>query len=253
MPLSVRHIAALGFGIVCASGAASAEQGALRLHFEPQAQTDADPGTAPTLEEMLSMTPRVSGLQLNLDTPAAQDDQGSRVRLDYGDRTSGVGYQVFGSVGDAPGGRFGISGLQPRRLDLGAPESAPLSLAGPAEAQNGQWRVGGRIDYAGFTFGADMAREWKLDQGASVRDYRLGMSYGGDEWRVGMQYMRSLSGNQERLTAVSDAVELGGAWNVAGSVNLVGGVQLWDQTDPTALDADSQRAALIFLGTRIQF
>lgn len=256
MPLSNRHILAIGLGLSCAAGAAAqAQEGTLRLNLQAPAKDASvqDAPAAATLDELLSMTPRASGLNLNLDADRAHAEDMPDVRLDFGDQAAGVGYQIFGSVGDARGDRVGISGLQAQGLSLGAPASGPLALAAPDDSRGGEWRVGGRIDYAGFSFGADMAREWRLAEGAGVRDYRLGMSYGGEDWRVGMQYMRSLSGDQQRLTAISDAVELGGVWNVSRSVNLVGGVQLWDQEDISSLDSDSQRAALIFLGTRIQF
>lgn len=255
MAPAARHILPLVLGLACAAGAAAAEEGTLRLHYQaPQQAAPAAGGpTSATLEEMLSMTPRVNGLNLRLDAEESADEATPRVRLDYGAENDGVGYQVFGSVGDTATDRVGISGLESQSLSLGAPETGSLSLAQPQSGQDGEWRVGGRIDYAGFTFGAGMTREWRMTRDTDFRDYRLGMSYGGEDWRVGMQYMRSLAGSQERLTAISDAVELGGVWSLNRSVNLVGGVQLWDQNDLSDLDSESERAALIFLGTRIQF
>jgi hypothetical protein len=249
----MRTFLIIAAGLVAASAAVSEE---LRLNFDnAPTLTVEDPASVATLDDLLSLTPRLSGLNMTveaLDQGAA--DTGA-FRLGYGQSAGGVDLNVFTGIAGVDGGRFGHSRMQPmggpRELSL---EDDLILSSDPALAgRDSLLQVGGSIGYGGLSFGADFARETRLQNQAEYRDYRLGVGYRGADWGVRMQYMRSLSSGQETLLGVSDAIELGGVWSVTGSVDLVGGIQFWDQQTLGDLDASNDRDALVFFGTRIQF
>lgn len=212
---------------------------------------------APALIDLLSLTPRDGGepgAALNLSVEPSGTETGSpRVGIDFSDRAMGLDFTVFGSVGDTAQ-RYGVSSLAPAepvsRFGLSAASVDPTFDPERGNA----WQVGGRIGYDGFSIGADLAQGDDLKLGRLLTDYRLGMSYAGSNWQVGLKYVRSLSERQQQQQPdTADALEIGGAWQLTGSVGLVGGIQFWDQGPSDALDSETSRDALIFFGTRIQF
>lgn len=211
---------------------------------------------APALIDLLSLTPRDGGepgAALNLSVEPSGTETGSpRVGIDFSDRAMGLDFTVFGSVGDTAQ-RYGVSSLAPAepvsRFGLSAASVDPTFDPERGNA----WQVGGRIGYDGFSIGADLAQGDDLKLGRLLTDYRLGMSYAGSNWQVGLKYVRSLSERQQQQPDTADALEIGGAWQLTGSVGLVGGIQFWDQGPSAALDSETSRDALIFFGTRIQF
>lgn len=211
---------------------------------------------APALVDLLTLTPRDGGQSaggLNLSVEPAETQAGiSRVGVDFTDRALGVDFTFFGSVGDtAP--RYGVSSLAPAEpVTRFALSAASVDPTFDPERGNA-WQVGGRIGYDGFSFGADLAQGDDLVLGRLLTDYRLGMSYAGANWQVGLKYVRSLSERDQQIPDIADALEIGGAWQLNGSIGLVGGIQFWDQGPSAGLDSETNRDALIFLGTRIQF
>lgn len=251
-----RIVSALSICFVAAiplSGA-MADEGKLRLNFDNAPTLTAEPsGPDITLDELLSVSPRTEGLKMSLETQPDGPAESPLFGLGYGDQAYGLSYELFTSFAGRSANRFGLSGLNTGGVGRGITLNSDLSLGPRADDDGRLWQVGGKLGYGGFEFGADFARESSLTDQAEYRDYRLGLSYAGDSWRVGMQYMRSLQdGGQDNLLGVADAIEFGGVWSVSNSVYLVGGVQFWDQQELSITDGQS-RDALIFLGTRIQF
>lgn len=211
----------------------------------------------PALIDLLSLTPRAgglgtTGLNLSIATENA-GASGTRVGLDFSDRALGVDYAVFGSVGDTPD-RNGVSSVATAdtisRTTLSAASVDPTFDPERGSA----WQVGGRIGYEGFSIGAGLAQGDDQRLRRLLTDYRLGLHYAGSNWQVGMSYVRSLSESDAATQPdVADALEIGGAWQLNGSIGLVGGIQFWDQGPADGLDSETSRDALIFLGTRIQF
>ncbi|WP_416898732.1 MAG: hypothetical protein ACMVY4_03090 [Minwuia sp.] len=229
-----------------------ADEGKLRLNFEqaPAATLDGRQGGL-TVDELLSVTPRSKSLNIDTDNVGPSGRDLPQVRLGYDDEAFGVEYRLFTNIGGDTD-RTGISGLGSRGLGRGISLNDDLSLSDAAGDDGGLLQIGGRLGYGGFSVGADFGRESRLRDQAEYRDYRLDLSYGGQNWRVGMQYMRSLQSREESLLGVADALEFGGVYNLNRSIDLVGGVQFWDQQNLSDLDEQS-RDALIFVGTRIQF
>ncbi len=210
---------------------------------------------APALIDLLSLTPRAggsgdTGLNLSIATPEAG---GTRVGIDFSDRALGVDYAVFGSVGDTPD-RIGVSSVA-----AAEPVSRTILSAASVDPtfnpeRGSAWQVGGRIGYDGFSIGAGLAQGDDQRLRRMLTDYRLGLRYAGSNWQVGMSYVRSLSEtNAAAQPDIADALQIGGAWQLNGSIGLVGGIQFWDQAPADGLDSETSRDALIFLGTRIQF
>lgn len=252
--MSVRKLAisALVLSAAALSGV-SAEESKLRLNFDNAPTVSLGPSTISetTLDELLAVSPRVEGLNMSLSAPESSSD---RTELDVGfsDRAYGLNYELFTSFAGSGADRFGLSGLNTGGIGRGLSLNEELSLNPDAPSDSRMWQVGGKLGYGGFSVGADFARESSLTEQAEYRDYRLGVSYAGNSWRVGMQYMRSLQASQESLLGVADALEFGGVWSLSSSIDLVGGVQLWDQQALSVTDGQS-RDALVFFGTRIQF
>ncbi|MDF1722097.1 MAG: hypothetical protein P1U65_15605 [Minwuia sp.] len=216
-----------------------------------------DDRDAPALIDLLSLTPRaggsgVTGLNLSIETSEAGAG-GQRVGIDFSDRALGVDYSVFGSVGDTPD-RNGVSSLTTAAA-ISRPGLSVAAVDPTYDPERGSaWQVGGRIGFDGFSIGAGLAQGDDQRLRRSLTDYRLGLRYAGSNWQVGMSYVRSLSeGAATTQPDVADALEIGGAWQLNGSIGLVGGIQLWDQGTATSLDSETSRDALLFLGTRIQF
>lgn len=212
---------------------------------------------APALIDLLSLTPRAggagaSGLNLSVETPDA-GTSGTRVGLNFSDRALGVDYAVFGSVGDTPD-RNGVSSVAAADT-ISRPALSAAAVDPTFDPERGSaWQVGGRIGYDGFSIGAGLTQGDDQRLRRLLTDYRLGVRYAGSNWQVGMSYVRSLSeSNATTQPDVADALEIGGAWQLNGSIGLVGGIQFWDQGLSDGLDSDTSRDALIFLGTRIQF
>ncbi|WP_281019258.1 MULTISPECIES: hypothetical protein [unclassified Minwuia] len=211
---------------------------------------------APALVDLLTLTPRDGrqiGGGLNLSVEPSETQTGTpRVGVDFTDRALGVDFTLFGSVGDTAQ-RYGVSSLAPAEpVARFALSAASVDPTFDPERGNA-WQVGGRIGYDGFSFGADLAQGDDLKLGRLLTDYRLGMSYAGTNWQVGLKYVRSLSEREQQIPDTADALEIGGAWQLNGSIGLVGGIQFWDQGSSAGLDSEANRDALIFLGTRIQF
>ncbi len=212
---------------------------------------------APALIDLLSLTPRAvgrgaTGLNLSIETPDG-GASGTRVGLDFSDRALGVDYTVFGSVGDTPD-RNGVSSVAAADPILRPTLSAAAVDPTFNPDRGSAWQVGGRIGYDGFSIGAGLAQGDDQRLRRLLTDYRLGLRYAGSNWQVGMSYVRSLSESGAATQPdVADALEIGGAWQLNGSIGLVGGIQFWDQAPATGLDSETSRDALIFLGTRIQF
>jgi hypothetical protein len=245
-------ISVLVFSTAALSGAI-ADESNLRLNFDnAPSVTLAPTATDTTLDELLSVSPRNEGLNMSLSAPASEGDLLGAVGVGYSDRAYGVNYEFFTNVAGSGADRFGLSGLNTGGLGRGLSLNDELSLNPDATSDSRLWQVGGKVGFGGFSVGADFARESSLTDQAEYRDYRLGLSYAGDTWRVGMQYMRSLQATQENLLGVADALEFGGVWSLNQSIDLVGGVQLWDQQELSIADRPS-RDALVFFGTRIQF
>jgi len=243
----------LPVAVALAAFSAVADDAKLRLNFEEAPSVSLAPSASEiTLDELLSVSPRGEGLNMSVGAGETAGGQGSEIGLGYSDSAQGVSYEVFTSFAGNGSDRFGLSGLNSGGLGRGISLNGDLSLNPGAPADTRQWQVGGRLGYAGFSLGADFAREYSQAEAAEYRDYRLGVTYAGQSWRVGMQYMRSLQASEENLLGVADALELGGVWNLNRSIDLIGGVQFWDQQELSATD-NANRDALIFVGTRIQF
>jgi len=253
--MNVRLLAttALICGLAAPIGAA-AEDGKLRLNFDAAPTVSADISAQDTtLDELLSVSPRVEGLNMSVGTAVEADSGKPSIEVGFGDRAYGVNYEFFTSYAGSGADRHGLSGLNTGGLGRGISLNEDLSLSPAGESGDGRLiQVGGRLGYGGFSFGADFARESSLTEQAEYRDYRLGVTYAGESWRVGMQYMRSLQASEQNLLGVADALEFGGVWSVNSSVDVVGGVQFWDQQELNITDGQS-RDALVFFGTRIQF
>lgn len=252
--MSVRKliIATVVLSAAALSGA-SAEENKLRLNFDnaPAVSLGSPTIGDTTLDELLAVSPRTEGLNMSLST---EDDSvsGTGLGLSFSDRAYGLNYELFTSFEGSGADRFGLSGLNTGGLGRGLSLNEDLSPNPDAPSNSRLWQVGGKLGYRGFSVGADFARESSLAESAEYRDYRLGVSYAGESWRVGMQYMRSLQASPESLLGVADALEFGGVWSLSSSIDLVGGVQLWEQQELTLTDGQS-RDALVFFGTRIQF
>lgn len=252
--MSVRRllISAVAFSTAALSGAI-ADESKLRLNFDDAPTVSLGQSTAnTTLDELLSVSPRTEGLNMSLSNADTGNEDTSALGLGFSDRAFGVNYEFFTSFAGSGADRFGMSGLNTGGLGRGLSLNDELSLNPEDTSDSRLWQVGGKLGYGGFSVGADFARESSLSDQAEYRDYRLGLSYAGETWRVGMQYMRSLQATQENLLGVADALEFGGVWSLNASVDLVGGVQLWDQQELNITDGQS-RDALVFFGTRIQF
>lgn len=253
--MSLRYLAisALLFSTAALSGV-SADEGKLRLNFDnaPTVAIDTSESSETTLDELLAVSPRAEGLNMSLSTPDGAAD-GAGVGVGFSDNAYGVNYEVFTNYDGNGADRFGLSGLNTGGLGRGLSLNDDLSLLAPGDSADSRlWQIGGKLGYGGFSVGADFARELSLADQAEYRDYRLGVSYAGDSWRVGMQYMRSLQANEDSLLGIADALEVGGVWSLNRSIDLVGGVQFWDQQELSITDGQS-RDALVFFGTRIQF
>lgn len=235
------------------SAVTAAEETKLHLNFDEAPSVSIAPSASEiTLDELLSVSPRVEGLNMSVDAGDSAGAKGSQIGVGFSDSAKGVDYEVFTSFAGNGANRFGLSGLNTGGIGRGISLNSDLSLSPGAITDSRQWQVGGRLGYAGFSLGADFAREFSQADAAEYRDYRLGVTYAGQSWRIGMQYMRSLQASEENLLGVADALELGGVWNLNRSIDLIGGVQFWDQQELSATD-NANRDALIFVGTRIQF
>ena len=232
---------------------AIAEESKLRLNFDnaPAVSLDQAENAGTTLDELLAVSPRTEGLNMSLSSPEGDVDS-TGVGVGFSDRAYGMNYELFTSYAGTGAERFGLSGLNTGGLGRGLSLNDDLSLNPYTPSDSRMWQVGGKLGYGGFSLGADFARELSLTDQAEYRDYRLGVSYSGESWRVGMQYMRSLQASEDSLLGVADALEFGGVWSLSSSVDLVGGVQFWDQQELSITDGQS-RDALVFFGTRIQF
>jgi len=230
-----------------------ADEDTLRLNFDQSSTPRAEGAAVTTLNELLSLSPRSPGVSMSIDPSDEGIDTLPRIGLGFGDRALGLDYELFASVAGVRGERIALSPLQANSINQPLGLSDFISLGDALPEQEHVWLVGGRVGFGGFSVDADFSRQSRLQDQAEYRDYRLGLSYGGSNWRVGMQYMRSLSSAEDALTGVADAVEFGGSWNLNRSVNLIGGIQFSDQADFGSLDNGSARDAMIFFGTRIQF
>lgn len=251
---SPRRIAALvlATGLAPAAGhVAHAGEGLLRL-VPPAVQADAPMlgASQESLGELLAVTPRGGAMHLSLSTPSAAAPR--RLGLDYASTAMGMDFALFGNLSLTGGDRFGVSALNPGLFGAHVPG---MALADPSGASAGaDWQVGGRIDLGGFSVGADLAQSDDLRLGRALTDYGLGMSYAGADWSIGMRYVRSLAALDRATPDVADAVHLGGTLQLSGSINLVGGVQYWDQNLTSGVPADNGgRSALVFFGTQIRF
>ncbi|WP_417519877.1 porin [Minwuia sp.] len=252
MIIKLRFLIA-SLGLIAAASTAAAEDAELRLNFKNAEVTRLAPETSElTLDEMLAVSPRSNGLNMSVQMPGPTGDDIPEIGLGFGDSAYGVDFEFFTNFAGRGADRVGLSGIGSSGVGRGLSLNEDLSLDPGAHADGAIWQFGGRVGYSGFSVGADFAREQARRNQAEYRDYRLGVSYKGSSWLVGMQYMRSLQSRSENVLGSSDALEFGGVWNLNSSVDLIGGVQFWDQEEISATDSQS-RDALIFVGTRIQF
>lgn len=241
-----------GFAMVTFALPAEAGEGTLKLVPGPNAEsapllTHGDESVA----DLLRVTPRGGALDFS-GTGGDFDLTAPRAGIGYADSVYGLDVMLFGTVGLGESAREGVSGLE--TAGIVGNRTQRLTDVDPTapEERTGEIQVGGSIDFGGLAVGADVAQENDLVLGRALTDYRLGMSYAGTGWQVGLQYMRSLSVRASDTTEV-DAVEFGGLWQLSSSMDLVGGIQYWNQADSDNIDSAANRAALIFFGTRIQF
>ncbi|MEC9347589.1 MAG: porin [Pseudomonadota bacterium] len=230
-------------------GAASAGEGQLRLvPKNGQAGNQMFGAPQESLGELLAVTPR-GGMLMSLSTEGPASTP--RFGIDYASTALGLDFALFGNLTTGATDRFGVSAINPQFFGV----RGPAALTDPTTAGTAsEWQVGGRLDFGAFSVAADLAQSDDLRLGRALTDYGLGMSYAGADWSIGMRYVRSLAALDKAHADVADAVHLGGTLQLSGSVNLVGGVQYWDQTLANSFDADSSgRSALVFFGTQIRF
>lgn len=221
-------------------------------------------GTPETLVELANdsdkvtvFTPRVAGTQLGVSyTPEAcqgfacgrTSATGLRLvdefepqtevlefGLNYVTRMSGVDLAFYGAYGRGdPLSDQPVNGIEDQdQWDMG------LSLG------YGSWLVAARYRHEdpGVAFD-NLARE----------DWTVGLQYQPGPWRWGVQYLSSRPEGGLQLGQAADALEIGGAYDLAPGMLVTGGMQFWDVEDPLgSADDGEDNAIILLLGTAITF
>lgn len=233
------------------------------LRLVPPGNNTAPDGLLPTtndevLATQLPVSPRYGGLELSLTDDDIDSGVVPGLSLGFGHRIDDIGISVFGTIGGGTH-RDGLAAVAPMRFGSGNYNTYAIETPEPqSAAMVSDYRFGGQLAYGGLAFGVGFAQDLNLRDGTSFNDYRLGLSYGLDNWRVGLNYTRSLSLiDQQRTSEFADALELGGSWQLSEDFMLRGGVQYWEQSR-VDLSTDTSSGviaseATIFFGTRLRF
>lgn len=233
------------------------------LRLVPPGDSQAPDGLLPSatdalLAEQLPVSPRYEGLELSLTDLDPATGVMPGLKFGLGHQMDDIGISVFGTFG----GATHRNGLVPSQSGIfGSDISDAYAITSPelgTPDQISDYRVGGQLAYSGLAFGIGFAQDQDLRNGTAFNDYRFGLSYGLDNWRVGLNYTRSLSlVDQQRTSEFADSVELGGSWKLSDSFMLRGGIQYWEQSR-VGLATDSSTGVYasettFFLGTQLRF
>lgn len=233
------------------------------LRLVPPGDSQVPDGLLPSatdalLAEQLPVSPRYEGLELSLTELDPTSGVTPGLKFGLGHQMDDIGISVFGTFG----GATHRNGLVPSQSGIfGSSISDAYTITSPelgTPDQISDYRVGGQLAYSGLAFGIGFAQDQDLRNGTAFNDYRFGLSYGLDNWRVGLNYTRSLSlVDQQRTSEFADSVELGGSWKLSDSFMLRGGIQYWEQSR-VDLATDSSTGVYasettFFLGTQLRF
>jgi len=216
-------------------------------------------------EKITYFTPRLAGFQFGASYSPERCEEAN---VSGGTSCGGsyAGFQTENDTGDQSEiFEFGINYVN----KLGALDVAVSGSWGQADSENKtaaaagaagsddreEWSVGGRVGWAGWTFGAAYRDDNRGRSGDNSRnDFNIGVRYATGPWGVGVQYANSEqetgTGSQEDEV---EAIELGGSYDLGPGVQLQAGIQYWEAKDDANVQANEGESTIFFIGTFLAF